>query len=71
VGAGDHYLTCDNGILLDKVDTQSLLSAFKTVDTWSDDTMASFSQKSQKLGEWPSVEDWVENALHLLQADRT
>lgn len=70
VGAGDHYLTSDNGILLDKIDTQSLLSAFNTVETWNDKTMASFSQTSRKLGDWPSVEDWVENALQFLQTHK-
>lgn len=70
VGAGDHYLTPNNGILLDKIDIRSMLSALKAVETWGDDTMGSFSQMSRKLGNWPSVEEWVDTALQFLHSNR-
>ncbi|MEO1598821.1 MAG: glycosyltransferase family 4 protein, partial [Planctomycetota bacterium] len=67
VGAGDHYLTPENGILLDKVDTGSLLSALETVESWTDETISAFSAKSSELGAWPSVENWVETAIQFLK----
>lgn len=60
VDAGDYYLTFNNVILLDKVDTGSLLSTLETVESWTDETPSIFSTNSNGLGVWPSLENWVE-----------
>lgn len=67
VGAGDHYLTPENGILLDNVDTRSLLSALETVERWDNETLSAFSTKSSALGASPSLENWVKTAMQYLK----
>ena len=70
VGAGDRFLTQENGLRISPYSRDSLLDAFAFVDSLDAARLSTMSEKSRSLGASLTVADWCVQANEFLRASR-
>ena len=67
MGAADRFLGDDNGVLLPKVNAETLVRAIERVVAVNTEELAAMSRASRALAEGLTVDDWARQATAFLE----